>query len=413
MSEEHSTDTFERELHYALQHLYDPKELRKSSLLALLNVQAQHSPLTALRRMLSDAIESLKPARNVPLDAYAWRIYNILTYRYVERLSQREVADDLALSVRQLRRDEHAAIRVLADQLRHQYTGDSGVGESPNVYTAVAEMPPGHQRELDWLTKTFPSETVDVVTIVEMALRTISPLLVASSILVTTDIPPGLPPIVGQLAMIRQALLNVLTLAIHAVPSGRIHIAVTTAQKDIRFCIQAENGETGAAHLREEMAGESIAVSRQLVELSGGTLQLAASRLAYMCEVTISLPAAVTGQIPVLAIDDNTDTLMLIQRYLSGSLYRFVGVSNPEEALQCAAEIHPQFILLDVMLPETDGWELLGRLREHPETYATPVIICTILPQEKLALALGATAFLQKPVNWDTLLTLLARLRVE
>jgi CheY-like chemotaxis protein len=56
------------------------------------------------------------------------------------------------------------------------------------------------------------------------------------------------------------------------------------------------------------------------------------------------------------------------------------------------------------MLPGLDDWEMLGRLREHPQTHGVPVIICTILPQEQLALALGAAAFLRKPVRREQLL---------
>ena len=114
--EELQEDTLEQEVHHALQYLYDPTELRKNRLLSLLTIDGGHSPLTQLRRTLTDAIEALKPDSQVPPEAQAWRIYSILTYRFVERLSQRDVANDLCLSVRQLRRDEHAAIRVLIHQ---------------------------------------------------------------------------------------------------------------------------------------------------------------------------------------------------------------------------------------------------------------------------------------------------------
>ena len=67
----------------------------------------------------------------------------------------------------------------------------------------------------------------------------------------------------------------------------------------------------------------------------------------------------------------------------------------------------PHLIVLDVMLPGIDDWELLGRLRAHPRTRAAPIIICTILPQKELALALGAAAFIRKPVSRPALLSAL------
>ncbi len=56
-------------------------------------------------------------------------------------------------------------------------------------------------------------------------------------------------------------------------------------------------------------------------------------------------------------------------------------------------------ILLDVMMQHVDGWQVLSDLRQEPTTSHIPVIICTILPVEGMALSLGANAFLQKPVS--------------
>ena len=117
----------------------------------------------------------------------------------------------------------------------------------------------------------------------------------------------------------------------------------------------------------------------------------------------------VSEEIAVLIVDDNTDTLTLLERYLAGSRYHFIGCANPREVLALAADVDPEVIILDVMLPEIDGWELLGRLREHPQTGATPIIVCSILPQEEFALTLGAIEFLRKPVSRETLLATLDR----
>jgi CheY-like chemotaxis protein len=124
-------------------------------------------------------------------------------------------------------------------------------------------------------------------------------------------------------------------------------------------------------------------------------------------QVQVALLAA--EQVTVLAIDDNADTLQLFQRYLSGSRYRLVSAQNAHQALALIEELNPQVIVLDVMMPKEDGWTLLGRFREHPKTREVPIIVCTILPQEQLALTLGAADFLRKPVNRATLLSTLDR----
>jgi CheY-like chemotaxis protein len=120
------------------------------------------------------------------------------------------------------------------------------------------------------------------------------------------------------------------------------------------------------------------------------------------------LPAV--ARFPVLVIDDNADTLRLFERYVSGTRYHLAGVRHSDEAFGQLATFSPQIIVLDVMMPETDGWRVMGRLREHPATQGVPILVCTILAQEELALSLGASAFIQKPVTRQSFLTALDRL---
>jgi CheY-like chemotaxis protein len=51
------------------------------------------------------------------------------------------------------------------------------------------------------------------------------------------------------------------------------------------------------------------------------------------------------------------------------------------------------------MMPGIDGWDLLAQLRHHPLTCDIPVLVCTVLPQEELALSLGASGFVRKPTT--------------
>ncbi len=411
MAEQQDTDLFEEELRHALQSLYDPSELRKSRLLGLLQLDDGHSPLTQVRRALAESIEALHPESHVPPDAAAWRIYNVLTYRYIEQLGQREAAADLCLSVRQLRRDEHAAIRVLADHLRHRFNirpetpqADDGMAGKSDTFLT------GTKQELDWLRLTFPQETVSVHTIIETALATAAPLINASRVKVSYDLPPDLAPVVGQLNTARQALLNVLSATVPAAAGGEIEIKAAelrdrSQQTELTICAQLEDGTPVT---KDVQMAEAFAVSRQLLALAGGALRI--DNACCECLVTLSLPTALPQRVPILVVDDNVDTLQLFRRYLAENAFDLVSVSDPEMALSRAVDVQPDIIVLDVMLPGIDGWELLGRLREHPDTREIPVIICTILPQEKLAMALGAAGFLQKPFSRESLFAVLADL---
>jgi CheY-like chemotaxis protein len=61
--------------------------------------------------------------------------------------------------------------------------------------------------------------------------------------------------------------------------------------------------------------------------------------------------------------------------------------------------VTPDVIVLDVILPDADGWELLMHLHEHPIARSIPIIICSVVREKELALALGAKAYLPKPVR--------------
>ena len=123
--------------------------------------------------------------------------------------------------------------------------------------------------------------------------------------------------------------------------------------------------------------------------------------------IRISVPAK--ERIPVLVIDDNVDTLQLLERYLSNSRYRFLGTLDPALAVELAENDAPCVIVLDVMLPGMDGWQVLDRLHQHPKTGHIPTVVCTILPQEQLAMDLGATGFIRKPISRHAFLSVLNR----
>ncbi|MGQ9684216.1 MAG: response regulator [Anaerolineae bacterium] len=404
------------DLRRALQHLYDPAELSKSPLVSLLGVRWQRDPATQLQRLLLGAVAALKPAPEVPPQASAWRIYHTLNRRYVEQIPQRDIADSLALSVRQLRRQEAIALRVLADHLwvsqGVQYRAD--VGSAPPAGDA-AEAPPNppeatsREREVERLSESFPSELATVEQVVQGSLETIAPLLRAMHVHADCALPPDLPQLAVQSIPTRQALVNLLSVAVRSAPGGQIEIEAKAANGQVCLSILPRRGRAAALPLDADDS-ENLDLARRFIALSGGSLQVALDGGPEQpFSAALLLPAA--QQLAVLAIDDNADALQLLQRYLEGTPYPFIGVRDPLQALAVARDLQPRAIVLDVMLPGMDGWELLGRMREHPATRRIPIIVCTILPHERLALTLGAAAFLRKPVNRGELLDTLQQLR--
>ena len=403
--------SFTRELRSTLHYLYDWVTLRNSPLIELFGLEEQNDSSLALRRILTDAIEALKPNSSVPSRAKAWRTYQLLYARFIEQFTQAEAATDLGLSIRHLRREETVAIQMLAAYLWDHYDlGSKWQGEEgtlPPSGRAIAPADtrtPTKEQELEWLQASLPSEPIAVEEVIYPVLELVSSATEESNVSIEFNPSDSLPPVVVQHTPIRQALLTILTAAIHSVPGGQIVIEAGVDQSEVFVHIRA-GGHRPVPKLSDD-GTERLHVARQLIELSGGALTIGNGgdgRQSFTAK--IALPAK--ERIPVLMIDDNLDTLRLLERCLTDTRYCFVGTSDPEQALQLATESGAQMIVLDVMLPDIDGWELLGRLREHPQTHDIPVIVCTILPQEELATDLGAAAFIHKPVSRkDLLLTL-------
>jgi len=105
----------------------------------------------------------------------------------------------------------------------------------------------------------------------------------------------------------------------------------------------------------------------------------------------------------IMLVDDEPITLEIVKTYLEKAGYsQFVLVSEATEAMGILEETDPDILLLDLMMPEVSGLDILGELREKPKFKYLPIIILTASkdPQDKItALGLGATDFLAKPVD--------------
>ena len=408
-----ATVQFVRQLQRVLRYLYDPVELGKSALLGLLGLEGRRDPPTALRNSLVEAIESLRPPADVPPQSTAWRLYHILTQRYVEQFTQREVAANLALSTRQLGRLEKRAIRVLADHLysRHGVAllaarPDAASARGAEATARVGGATPSREQELRWLKASCPNQPATCAELLEAALEVAAPLARTLGVRTTCQVPQGLPPLSVQLTAMRQALLNILTAAIHSVPGGTVSIEARACAPQVWILVRSTPKHLAARPPLPEDEGESLQMADELIRLSGGSLEVLPAGDGHTpFAVRIVLP--VLEQVSVLVVDDNADTLHLLERYLAGSRYRFVGTADPQQALALAEKVGPQIVVLDVMLPGVDGWELLARFREHPRLRESPLIVCTILPQEELARALGAVALIRKPVTQPAFLAAL------
>jgi CheY-like chemotaxis protein len=412
-------DRFVGDLRSALHYLYDPDQLRRSPLASLFGVSG-FDAASALQRILTDAVEALQPSADEPPQSRAWRIYDALVYRYVRRFERDVVADQLGISGRQLRREQRAALEVLADHLWKQYgladkaEGAVNAGSLPEgalnpASTALSsgEAPQARAEAPAWLRDLPPEKPAALHQVLHATLDLARPLSRQWTVRLEGVLAEELHDLAVPQVALRHALLSLLGIAIPRSSGGSVTVSAALADRMIELAVISTEPVAERESLSEREIN-SLDVARHLADAAGGALVFDAEPGVQPFSAQLTLP--ILERVPVLVVDDNADVLQLFERYVSGTRFCLTVTHEPKQALRMAQTLEPQIIVLDVMMPEVDGWELLAQLRQQPETADTAVIICTVLPQEALALGLGADAFLQKPVSQEDFLFALDRL---
>jgi DNA-binding response OmpR family regulator len=104
----------------------------------------------------------------------------------------------------------------------------------------------------------------------------------------------------------------------------------------------------------------------------------------------------------VLVVEDDAPLRRMISIFLRAAGYRVCAAEDGSSGLALARDERPDLVLLDLMLPERDGWEVLRRIKGDARTAAIPVLVLTASvdpPLTEQALRLGATRFLAKPID--------------
>ena len=110
----------------------------------------------------------------------------------------------------------------------------------------------------------------------------------------------------------------------------------------------------------------------------------------------------------VLAVDDIPLNLLLVQKMLSKFNFQFRTAANGQQALDAVAAQKPDLILLDLMMPGIDGFEVIRRLREDPKTSDVQIVILSALNSNEDVVKgfnMGANDFIMKPIIMEKLLS--------
>jgi CheY-like chemotaxis protein len=116
-----------------------------------------------------------------------------------------------------------------------------------------------------------------------------------------------------------------------------------------------------------------------------------------------------SGAASILIIDDDPDVHTILQRALRQRGWQVYSAKTSDEGLRTARLRRPDLILLDVVMPGADGWEILSTMKGDPDIMDIPVIMLTMLDDRRLGFALGAADYLTKPIDMQQLTDVIQR----
>ena len=134
---------------------------------------------------------------------------------------------------------------------------------------------------------------------------------------------------------------------------------------------------------------------------------------AAIAEVATAAKADASINNCVLVIDDDEDARDFMRRFLSREGFDVISANNGNDGLAAAAKHRPALITLDVLMPEKDGWSVLQDLKNDPALCDIPVVMVTIVDEKHRGFSLGASDYLNKPVDRNRLRQVLERLKSD
>ena len=392
-----SFEVFVQWLRQALDNLYDTYAIQRSPLADLFGQKQMTRLLKGqnLRKVLLQCIQSLGETK-LPNSSPDWLAYRILELRYLDGLPGDEIAVELSISKSQFFRDQAQAVNLLADIVWDRYQALASIPADPMPLSEKNLARAEAKRLSDQSTR----EVVDLNQLVEDLHSTLE--MLGQPGFLKPGIRAGhnvLLPSANRV-MLRQAVLILCGWAASRYPHGQLTLETFRRSGSMGLALQV-SGEAGGVPAADD---RSIDIAGELLASLGGKLIIAEQPGAWQASLEWSNAEPV-----VLVVDDDADILALFRRYLTGYPWQVLAPANGAEAPKLIETIRPAVVMLDVMMPQVDGWELLAAIKSNPATRDIPVIVCSVLKSPALAIKLGAAAYLPKPVSQQALIEALAR----
>lgn len=301
-------------------------------------------------------------------------------------------------------------------------------------------------------------EFVDLDKLVEEVESTARPLAAKNTNQFIVEREEELGIIRADATKLRQTIFNLLSNASKFTQNGQITLVVRRERQNGGDWVSIAVADTGVGISPEQQAnlfsnfaqanptiaakyggtGLGLSLSQNLCRLMGGSISLQ-SEPGHGSRFTIRIPAGIDAEMParaeeatdmapvdtserrkayaglsvpaaglgrqekILLVDDDHGFLELAERLLLKEGYSPIATDAPESALQIARTVRPAVIFIDILMPGANGWEVLSALRSDPVTARIPVVMLSVLDDQKTARENGAAALLTKPIDGNKL----------
>ena len=305
----------------------------------------------------------------------------------------------------------------------------------------IAKMEAGM---VDW-----KMESVSVSEIVDRAKMATSALFEQQNLPIMLEVEDGLPRVTGDRDRLLQVIINLLSNAVKFTETGSVTCAVHREEGSVRVSVTDTGigiAETDEAKVFDKFrqvgdtlthkptgTGLGLPICKQIVEHHGGKIQME-SKVGEGSTFSFTLPiksnaildsgrismdgiieklqdhiGAVSTpwdneQKTVLVVDDEVNIRSLLRQELEAVGYRVREAVDGMDAISQAKQEVPNLIILDVMMPAMNGFDVAAVLKNDPVTKTIPIIILSIMEDKERGYNLGVDRYITKPVNTEALL---------